>query len=314
MGLSQGMRQADIVADRMTDEFVKRQLIPSYRESLKEIRNKLSSVYEKYAVDGKLNRADLVKYNRLSNLESDIEKELRRLGGNVKRSQRANLGNIYLESRNRTAFAVESEVQAKLRFGQLPKEQVESAVIGRVNWADSVDDATRVAVRQVKNEIAQGIAQGRAYPDVARGIKERLGVSAARAERIARTEAHRCREQGKMAALEHSYDEGVEFTKIWTATLDEATRSTHGEMDGQEVPMYEEDGSPGEFESPEGHTTQYPGDFGVAEEDINCRCAVRAEIADMKPKVRRAREEGKIPYTTYKDYAKSKGWKTPYDD
>jgi len=312
MGLSGKLRQTDIAADRMTDRFVKKELIPTYKESLKEIRNKMSAFYEKYAKDGRLSRADVTQYNRLNALEKDIEKELNRLGGRVKRKQRTALMRTYAETRNRAAFAVEAEAQVKLGYRVLPKEQVEAAVIGRVNWADSVDDATRAAVRQVKNSIAQGIAQGKAYTEVASEISERLGVAAGRAERIARTEGHRCREAGKMRALEHADEKGVKFEKIWTATLDDATRDTHGDMDGQAIPMYDEDGDPAEFESPEGHRTQYPGDFGVPEEDINCRCAVRAEIKDMEPKVRRAREEGKIPYTSYEDYAKSKGWETPY--
>jgi uncharacterized protein with gpF-like domain len=51
----------------------------------------------------------------------------------------------------------------------------------------------------------------------------------------------------------------------------------------------------------------YPGGFGIASMDINCRCTVRAEIEGMEPKLRRARDEktGKnvvIPNTTYQEW------------
>ena len=39
----------------------------------------------------------------------------------------------------------------------------------------------------------------------------------------------------------------------------------------------------------------------------NCRCSVRAEIEGYSPKVRRARGEGVIPHTNYRDWAEAKG-------
>jgi hypothetical protein len=44
-------------------------------------------------------------------------------------------------------------------------------------------------------------------------------------------------------------------------------------MDGQERD------TDAEFTSGEGHQALYPGGFGIAEEDINCRCALEPRIA-----------------------------------
>jgi len=47
----------------------------------------------------------------------------------------------------------------------------------------------------------------------------------------------------------------------------------------------------------------YPGELGgPAEEVINCRCTYTGVIAGYEPEARRARDEGIIPYTNYKDW------------
>jgi len=66
-----------------------------------------------------------------------------------------------------------------------------------------------------------------------------------------RTEVHRARELGKIESLEHAFEQGFNMTKVWDSALDDRTRESHQELDGQEVPMFDDDGSPGLFVSPE---------------------------------------------------------------
>lgn len=309
MSLARGFKQVDRVADQLTARRLKRELLPLYRESLDEIRKKLAALYESHAVDGALTYTEVAKYNRLANLEKAVAKEIQALGAKVKPRVKTTISQVYQESFYRTAFVIEKEVQAKLKFGQLPKKQIEAAIVSPFGWPDSVQDSMRTALRQVRNEITRGLIQGEAYPDVAKRVAERMGVAASRAETIVRTEAHRARELGKIESLEHAFEQGVDMTKVWDSALDDRTRDSHQELDGQEVPMFDEDGEPGQFVNPEtGDTAEYPGDFGVASEDINCRCSVRGQIAGYEPQVRRSKEDGVIPYQTYKEYAKEKGW------
>ena len=57
------------------------------------------------------------------------------------------------------------------------------------------------------------------------------------------------------------------MVKQWDATLDSHTRPDHVELDGQ-IREIDEPFTINGFEA------MYPGDFGVPEEDINCRCAI----------------------------------------
>ena len=336
--------QSDRVADRLTATLIKEELLPAYRQSLDSIRAEVGLLYEKHAKDGVLSMSDVTQYNRLKNTEKRIAAEMGRLQDKQVRTTSKTIKGVYEESFYRTAYAIEFEAQAKLRFGELPSKQVDAAIVNpmdRIGWKDRTLEGARLATRQVREEIAQGIIQGKGYPEVAREVKDRMGMAAYRAERIVRTEAHRAREMGKLASLEHAAKEGVEMEKVWDAAMDQRTRDSHQGLDGQVVPVFDEDGNPGIFISPvTGATAEYPGGFGVAEEDINCRCAAAGQIMGYGPEVRRARlteeeyqeakdeeaalaqQEGRpprpiprgkvVPYQTYPQYADAKGWPRRY--
>ena len=315
MSLSSEFRRIDRVESRLTEGMIKKQLLPYYKQSLDNTRSKLATLYEKHAKDGTLRMADVSKYNRLTNLEKDIAREMGKLSGRQVNSTAKVLRDVHQESYQRAAYGIENELQQKLGFGQLPDKQVKAAVVNpmdRIGWGNRTKEQIGVATRQVKEEITRGIIQGKGYPEVARSVKERMDMAAGRAERIVRTEAHRAREMGKMASLEHAADQGILMEKMWVSALDDRTRDSHADLDGQTVPVYDEDGEPGMFVSPEtGDEAEYPGGFGVASEDISCRCSTIAQISDHIYKERRGKE-GTIPYKNYKEYAKDKGWDSPY--
>jgi hypothetical protein len=100
--------------------------------------------------------------------------------------------------------------------------------------------------------------------DLAKDIQDAVAdVSAARARTIARTETHGASQD---ATFETVQVLGLDVTKEWVSTLDDRTRDSHVEADGQEVEMHER------FEL-EYDDLMYPGDpDGEAIEVINCRC------------------------------------------
>ena len=82
--------------------------------------------------------------------------------------------------------------------------------------------------------------------------------------RIAETEAHR---DSNEAAYETARNAGA-TTKVWHTMLDDRVRDTHDYLEGVEV------GLDDEFYTYLGNKAMFPGQFGVAEEDVNCRCWV----------------------------------------
>ena len=44
----------------------------------------------------------------------------------------------------------------------------------------------------------------------------------------------------------------------------------------------------------------------MAEQDISCRCRLVPIVADMEPELRRIRDEGVVPYKSYKEWVSDK--------
>ena len=80
--------------------------------------------------------------------------------------------------------------------------------------------------------------------------------------RVVSTDAHRIYNE----ALYETAKKGGATRKTWHTMLDPKVRDLHDYLEGMTVDI------DAEFYTYNGDHTYYPGQFGVAEEDINCRC------------------------------------------
>lgn len=118
----------------------------------------------------------------------------------------------------------------------------------------------------IATEVSRGFANSKSYDEIARNIRNRGKVSSSKAYTIARTEGHRITEKSREDARKKAKEAGADVKKQWDSTLDSRTRKSHSKLDGQIRELDEP------FEV-NGHKAMYPGGFGIAKEDINCRCA-----------------------------------------
>ena len=130
----------------------------------------------------------------------------------------------------------------------------------------SIDVDVKLLKKTISNEISRGIASNLPFADIARNIKNRTRAPMSRAKTIVRTEAHRISQAGADDARNAAKDRGCDVVKQWDSTLDSGTRPTHKRLDGQ----IKETNEP--FVISDTKKAMYPGDFGYAEEDCNCRC------------------------------------------
>lgn len=125
--------------------------------------------------------------------------------------------------------------------------------------------------KSIRAELSRGISNGSTWAEIATHIAHGMNSPFRKAMnytmRIARTEGHRIQNQAQMDTLNQARDKGADVVKQWNSTLDDRTRNTHRILDGQirEIDDY--------FEV-NGHRAKYPGGFGVASEDIHCRCCM----------------------------------------
>ena len=272
-----------------------REILKEYKYTKDEVNKLLLELDKKY----KLEYEQLIKYNRLDKVEEEITKEIGKLTSKNAVKTTAALKQQYEEAYYRTAFIAERTAQVKLRYTILNPNTIKRAIenpLDRVGWKTRNRENQQRLARQVKEQIVQGLIQGKAYRDIAEDITDRFDVGATNIDRIVRTETHRVQNQGRHDSFDHAEKMGVQIKKIWVATLDDRVRDRHAFLDGKEA---DKDG----LFYADGFAAEYPGGFGDPANDINCRCTIRAEIVGYEPEVRRIREEKDVvPYKTYEEW------------
>lgn len=121
--------------------------------------------------------------------------------------------------------------------------------------------------RTLKSEITRGISQGYSYNEISKKITLNSEADLKKSYRIARTEGGRVQTEAKFECMKRAKANGADVVKEWDSTMDKRTRESHVMLDGQIRELEEP------FEV-FGNKAMYPHDFGIASEDINCRCIV----------------------------------------
>lgn len=119
--------------------------------------------------------------------------------------------------------------------------------------------------KELKASLIKGMREGQGSEGLKKIVETHPVVSPARAEMVARTEVIGAYNGG----LEEGWKQSeIEGSKVWIAALDSRTRESHRAAHGLQVPLSED------FGLISGAKGASPGQTGVAEEDINCRCTM----------------------------------------
>ncbi len=125
-----------------------------------------------------------------------------------------------------------------------------------------IDETTK---DRVKNSLKQAITDNLTFLEIVNAV-ESIFDNTSRSRTIAQTESTQIASFSSNEAITQA---GIK-QREWLTTRDTFERPSHADMDGQIRHV----GDP--FVSGNGYLTDGPGMFGIAEEDINCRCAVVA--------------------------------------
>lgn len=123
----------------------------------------------------------------------------------------------------------------------------------------------------MREQLLVGLEAGESIGDLGKRVIGAVAFTAARAERVARTEVVGASNAGSMAQMREI---DLPATKTWLATGGPRTRETHAAANGQTVDVNEQftvGGTPMDRPHAEG---------APADEVVNCRCTVTFEIAD----------------------------------
>lgn len=156
---------------------------------------------------------------------------------------------------------------------------------------------------RIANSIAQSIIEGESVPDATRRLANTLGQSNMRVmTRYARTALTCAQNAGRLESMKKAAAKGIHIKKKWLATLDEKTRESHRDLDGQVRELNQD------FRSRLGRIS-YPGDITADPADVwNCRCTMEYVYPDFDDLIKNPQRRENIgnkriiPYMTYREW------------
>lgn len=282
----------------------KKRLTANYKAALGEIKKQIAAIME--APDFAKNKMTRAKWNQM--LEAQLNTILHRLGEKNVSDMTDYLNEMYKEGYLGCLYGIHQDgVGLVLHINEDKVERSANRKTEDLKFSERLYENADKLKEDVKAEMARGFSTGADYIAIARQVSLRSGVSLGRACTIARTEGHRVTEESRLDCMKDSVEKGADIVKQWDSTLDDITRGTHRELDGQIKSVDEP------FEIPStGAKAMYPGGFGIAKEDINCRCATltRAKWALGDEEYKYSRFAGDIVSISSKQYEQ---WKKGYE-
>jgi SPP1 gp7 family putative phage head morphogenesis protein len=272
-----------------------------YAKALKEIRAKMMVIYEKYSKEGKLTDVEMTKFNRLKNLETELTKTMAKTGKEVTKKMNKYHEVIYNDAFYRYSYSVDQATGVELEWGSPGQIREIEGIrdLAETQYLQAIKSLNANGIKRVNDAIIGGIMQGLSIKQMMKEVKDSLGTSANDAERIIRTETHRLAELAHYEEYKKARRNGVKLRRKLLAVLDTRTRQQSAEMDG------DLSNDEGKFQYPNGEW-HIPGNTGVAKWDINDRETTIEFIEGYEPRLRRTREDGLIPFKTFREWSNEK--------
>lgn len=257
------------------EQKVLKQLEQQYRLALEDVKLAIQIMM---ADEQTISKIHQIKYQK--NLQKQLEGILEKLHLGEYKSLKQYLNDCYTDAFVGTMYDMHGQgvpviapvdQQAAIKAIQLDTKLADRKIHKSANGEmmalyESLGIDTDKLKQTIRQEITRGLASGMRFEDIARNIANVSKAPLSRAKTIARTEGHRIQQASAEDARQLAKSKGADVLKQWDASLDGATRQTHKELDGQ----IQEVNKP--FKSGT-KSAMYPGDFGDASEDCNCRCA-----------------------------------------
>lgn len=266
-----------LTLQRKVDRMIKMKestISKNYKKTLDELRITMARMYEEYEIDGQLTFEEMSKYNRLQKLDKEVYDLVTGLYKDNSKIIRGTLRGIITTSYTNTLDIVQNGTEKKLKAIQKPLDVTKTinTEMSGLKWTERLHHGRSNAIYEVQKEIKRGLTQGDTYSTMTKRLKKALETDVVKANRIIRTESHRCFNQAKMDSLEDISKQGVKLKKKWVSSRDERVRGQHSQMDGVSVPVNDN------FMLPDGAEGKSPGLIGEPQHDINCRCIVTVDI------------------------------------
>lgn len=257
----------------LSEKKVMEQLERSYQKALEDVKDRLRQLDERTDVENR----QAVAYQKAfqQGLQKQLERILGKLHSKTYRTVQEYLQDCYLTGHTAVLYELQSD---GLRLSlPVPQDKVRQAAVNDTKLVkplyDSIGEDFAGLKKHIIDIVSAGFASGASYGDMANQITGKMigsyatmrGGALGRAKLIVRTEGNRIANAARLEAARTAKQQGADLVKQWDSTMDKKTRPHHVQLDGQVRELDEP------FEV-DGRKAQAPGKFGIASEDINCRC------------------------------------------
>ena len=257
----------------LSEKKVMEQLERSYQKALEDVKDRLRQLDERTDEENR----QAVAYQKAfqQGLQKQLERILGKLHSKTYRTVQEYLRDCYLTGHTAVLYELQSD---GLRLSlPIPQDKVYQAAINDTKLVkplyDSIGEDFAGLKKHITDIVSAGFASGASYGDMANQITGKMignyatmrGGALGRAKLIVRTEGNRIANAARLEAARTAKQQGADLVKQWDSTMDKKTRPHHVQLDGQVRELDEP------FEV-DGRKAQAPGKFGIASEDINCRC------------------------------------------
>lgn len=279
-----------------------------FSRRLKQIQQEIADMFEKYQSDDvHVTWTEFNKYNRLNKelirIGEMLTEDYRKVAKTIRQTQQ----NAYIEKFLMSLYLYEMTSQTSMQFDVPTASVINKAIEQPIEFIKLVPTLQKYrdeVLKKIRIHITQGIMSGEGYSKIAKALRDDIGMTKAQSQRVARIEAGRAMSQAGLDSAKVAKDNGLTgMKKRWLATKDNRTRDTHRHLDGKAIDIDDN------FHS-SGCIGQAPKLFvGVAsaEENIGCRCKLLYYFdEDELPTVMRTKDDGVIPFVTYREWEKNK--------
>lgn len=184
---------AKTVADRSAEEIMKRQR-KAYQQTLKELEQETTALYERIRRDGEVTPLSLYKKDRLEAMKKQANGELRQLGKLQERVCRDGFSQTVIEGYQATGKLL------GVSFDRISPDFVEQIVHSKWSgeyFSDRIWDNLNTLARNIEKAVVNSVAAGRSKDEAVREIMKVTGNSFYNADRLVRTEVMHCINQAQ---------------------------------------------------------------------------------------------------------------------
>lgn len=297
-----------------------------YQQATREVTEKLNDYLRRFSIKDEIKRDQLARGvitkqeyakwrqgqiimgKRWADMRDTLAKDIQNATEMARNIVNGAMPEVYAVNHNYATFEIEKAARVDTSYTLYNKDAVEHAMKGEKIYPDpGRRTSARIRAGQeiawdrqkIESVMVQGIMQGESIPELSKRLYRVTEGDYKAAIRNARTMTTGIENAGHVDAYVRADNMGIEVKEQWVATLDDRTRHSHREMDGEEI-------TPGEVFS---NGLRYPGDpYGEPGEVYNCRCRVIPRVNGIKNDISDTslRHDSRLGKMTYDEWKKSR--------